>query len=385
MKFISYAQNYEDVILWRALKSIQNGFYVDIGANHPSIDSVTKAFYQKGWRGINIEPVSTWFELIQEDRPEDINLQVAVSSSAGTLDFFEVVNTGLSTTNFAFAEQHIEQKGYKVIDYEVPCRTLTDICNEHEVNDIHFLKIDIEGCEKEAIEGIDFSTIRPWVLLIEATLPNTQIADHEAWEHLILEADYDYVYFDGLNRFYVAKEHSELKEAFGVPPNFWDDFITPKEQELTQEKQELQSKCLEKDKANSRLKANYETLEANFAALEVSFHTLTNSRTMRLTQLLRTVVFRVRQLKQLIYRFSLEKPRRYLKRIQLSTISFVLANPALKKVARKMSNRFPFVMDYSRQLLSGSMARSRSSEDSNLSPLVSKVLLDLKASIKRTN
>ena len=57
MTFISYAQNFEDVILWRAFKNLQNGFYVDVGANDPINDSVTQAFYEKGWRGINIEPI----------------------------------------------------------------------------------------------------------------------------------------------------------------------------------------------------------------------------------------------------------------------------------------------------------------------------------------
>lgn len=56
MSFISYAQNYEDVMLWRALKHIANGFYIDVGAAWPDKHSVTKAFYDRGWRGINIEP-----------------------------------------------------------------------------------------------------------------------------------------------------------------------------------------------------------------------------------------------------------------------------------------------------------------------------------------
>jgi len=56
MTFVSYAQNYEDVMLWRALKHIENGFYIDVGAAWPSEHSVTKLFYDEGWRGINIEP-----------------------------------------------------------------------------------------------------------------------------------------------------------------------------------------------------------------------------------------------------------------------------------------------------------------------------------------
>lgn len=69
MTFISYAQNLEDVILFRALKGVEQGFYIDAGAQDPEIDSVTKAFYERGWRGINIEPVERWFQDLVADRP----------------------------------------------------------------------------------------------------------------------------------------------------------------------------------------------------------------------------------------------------------------------------------------------------------------------------
>ena len=44
MTFISYAQNFEDVMLRRVLKHVENGFYIDVGAQDPSADSVTKLF-----------------------------------------------------------------------------------------------------------------------------------------------------------------------------------------------------------------------------------------------------------------------------------------------------------------------------------------------------
>lgn len=62
MNVISYSQNFEDIILWRALKNIENGFYIDVGANDPVVHSVTKLFYENGWRGINCEPVEYWFK-----------------------------------------------------------------------------------------------------------------------------------------------------------------------------------------------------------------------------------------------------------------------------------------------------------------------------------
>ena len=69
MKFVSFAQNFEDVILWRVLKDVLSGFYIDVGANDPVIDSVSYAFYQRGWRGIHVEPMPVYAEKIRAARP----------------------------------------------------------------------------------------------------------------------------------------------------------------------------------------------------------------------------------------------------------------------------------------------------------------------------
>ena len=90
MTFISYAQNFEDVMLWRALKHIPRGFYIDVGANHPEEDSVTKAFYDRGWRGINIEPLLQCHLLLEQQRPLDTNLNLAAGAQDGQLNLFEV-------------------------------------------------------------------------------------------------------------------------------------------------------------------------------------------------------------------------------------------------------------------------------------------------------
>ena len=81
---ISYAQNFEDVMLWRALKNVKNGFYVDVGAGRPELDSVTKHFYEQGWHGINIEPHSEDFLLLAAARPRDVNLNIAIGPQKWT-------------------------------------------------------------------------------------------------------------------------------------------------------------------------------------------------------------------------------------------------------------------------------------------------------------
>jgi FkbM family methyltransferase len=231
MSFVSYAQNFEDVMLWRALKHVDQGFYVDVGANDPDIDSVTKAFYEQGWRGINIEPIPQWFERLQKERPRDINLQLAAGREPGEITLYEIPDTGLSTAERAFVERHKAERGYQSHEQKVPVETLTNLCERYHTAPIHFLKIDVEGMEKAVLEGLDFQKIRPWIILVESTLPNSQEECHADWEPLLLDAGYQYAYFDGLNRFYVANEHSELLHAFKAPPNVFDDFTLRQQQE----------------------------------------------------------------------------------------------------------------------------------------------------------
>lgn len=219
--FITYAQNGEDVLLWRALKDVQNGFYIDVGAQDPVSESVTKAFYERGWHGINIEPVPHWHERLVQDRPHDINLRIAVSNQPGTIKLYEVEGTGLSTSDADFADRH-KSAGYTLSEHVVECVTLDQICADRQVETVHFLKIDCEGCEKAVLEGISLTDTRPWIILIEATEPNSTAPTWDQWEKLLTDRGYGFVFFDGLNRFYVADEHPELVPAFDSPVNVFD-------------------------------------------------------------------------------------------------------------------------------------------------------------------
>ena len=219
MTFISYAQNFEDIRLWRALQSVENGFYLDIGANHPTDDSVTRAFYDHGWRGINIEPVSTYYEALCQQRPNDINLQCVAGENAESLTFYTIADTGLSTVEASVARQHRES-GMDVREQTVQSRTLASICEQYaQDRPIHFLKIDVEGHEETVLRGMDFSRWRPWIILIE-----TPWARDQAWESLVTNAGYQSILFDGINTYYLAEEHLALKPAFDIPPCNLDDF-----------------------------------------------------------------------------------------------------------------------------------------------------------------
>lgn len=238
MAFVSFAQNFEDVLLFRALHKVTQGNYVDIGANHPVEDSVTKAFYDRGWRGVNVEPVAYWLQKLQEDRPKDLNIQVAISNTDQPLEFFEISETGLSTLDTVRACQYREE-GFTVTTTTVECWTLKRLFETIKQPVTHFLKIDVEGAEAQVIASGDWKTYRPWIVLIESTRPNTNESDHDAWEPILLEADYQFVWFDGINRYYLAYEHQHLAAAFKIPVNVLDGYISYREVALAESRYEL--------------------------------------------------------------------------------------------------------------------------------------------------
>lgn len=222
MNFVSYAQNFEDVMLWRALKHVQHGLYIDVGAQHPIVDSVSKAFYENGWRGVHIEPVQHYADLLRLDRPDETVLQVALSDSSGVLELNVIRDTGLSTGISAVAQRHVAEHGFECDTVQVPMLTLSMALPFLAGKEVHWLKIDVEGFEEKVLRGWDSSTLRPWIMVVEATIPNSPETDFASWDALIIVAGYHFVYFDGLNRFYVADEHAELRAAFDVPPNVFD-------------------------------------------------------------------------------------------------------------------------------------------------------------------
>lgn len=223
MGIISYAQNFEDVMLWRSLGNIPNGFYIDIGAQDPIVDSVSKAFYENGWCGINIEPTPNYANLLRQERPNDVVIQAAVSDKSGAMVFYEIPQTGISTGDPSIADEH-KKRGFKVIEISVPCITLSQIFLRAGDREINWLKIDVEGFERRVLSSWGRSKVRPWVVVVESTLPLSQTESHKSWEHLLLKRGYQFVYFDGLNRFYVSEHHQELAGAFKSGPNVFDEF-----------------------------------------------------------------------------------------------------------------------------------------------------------------
>ncbi len=201
----TFAQYNEDVILAALLHDVRSGFYIDVGANYPTIDSVTKYFYDRGWRGINVEPVKRLHADLEKERPNDINLQCGLGEKEGQVTFREYPEkVGHSTFEINQKKEHHE----KFNDYEVPVTTLKKLLQEYKPKKIHFLKIDVEGYEYEVVAGNDWTKYRPEVICIEAN----HIA--KDWSPILLKNNYKLFIKDGLNEYYVADESWQRTVGF---------------------------------------------------------------------------------------------------------------------------------------------------------------------------
>lgn len=220
---ISYAQNFEDVMLWRAVGGAADGFFVDIGGQDPVVDSVSRLFHEHGWHGIHVEPHPDYSEALRRAYADDVVIASAVGAARDVLPYYRLDGTGLSTLSQKIAEGH-SGKGFKVSKSQVSVVTLDDVFSIAGDREIHWLKIDVEGFEQQVLEGWQKSPLRPWIIVLESTLPTSRSENYAAWEDLVLCKGYQFAYGDGLNRFYVSDTHPELAEKLNHPPNLFDGF-----------------------------------------------------------------------------------------------------------------------------------------------------------------
>jgi FkbM family methyltransferase len=211
-----YSQFYEDYILAYVLRDRPTGTFVDVGANDPNINSVTKYFYLKGWRGVDVEPNPDLVKLLREARPEDYVAPVGISNKQATLTFynFPTVN-GLSTFDRSIADEHTKA-GVKYETMSIPVDTLDHVLAKQDKvkGPFTFMNVDVEGFEREVLSSLDFGKYPPEIILAESTAPETENPTYHGWEDLLDEHGYVFAMDDGLNRYYVNPEHKDLLPRF---------------------------------------------------------------------------------------------------------------------------------------------------------------------------
>ena len=261
MPFVSYAQNQEDVLLHRVFGGQETGFYVDVGAFHPVRGSVTKAFYDRGWSGINVEPGQV-FEELAAARPRDVNLRMAALDRVGEVAFVEdAADAGMS---------HVAATpggpGPGPAARMVPCDTIENIIRDHSRRrPVDFLKIDAEGAEAAIIGHTDWRRLRPRVLVIETTLPWSTTLANQDWEPVLLEQGYLRAFFDGINCFYIPEEEAAaLLRHFQAPVNVLDSArqYDPAAEAVAAERDRLHASLAAAEAERERLRAEVVSAQA---------------------------------------------------------------------------------------------------------------------------
>ena len=190
----SYSQLGEDLVIDQLLNYKDKGVYVDIGAHHPTRLSNTKRFYNRGWRGINVDPNPFLIKKFKEERKEDINLILGVGKKNGFLFFYEFFPSTLSTLSAKEAKKYINE-GFKLVSQKkVPVKTLSFILEKYCKNKvINFLSVDTEGMDLEVLQSNNWKKYKPQVICVENHGNNKNILN------FLKEHGYQLKYNNGLN------------------------------------------------------------------------------------------------------------------------------------------------------------------------------------------
>lgn len=179
MKYYSQC-NQDRILNEKIFKNNKNGFYVDVGANHPTIISNTYFFEKElNWNGICIEPQKDMYELLQKER-KSINLNYGVYNKKTELEFCKTIS-GLSGIVETYDPNHIRrinkesfENNIKNVIEKIKVDTLENIFDEYNVKTVDYITIDTEGSEYEILQGINFDKVKINVIDIEDNYPNSE-------------------------------------------------------------------------------------------------------------------------------------------------------------------------------------------------------------------
>ena len=207
---IYYSQFGEDIVLKGfILRSINNGFYVDVGCYHPKKYSNTYKLYKRGWRGINIDLDRLKIKAFNWVRPQDHNVTAAISDQKSTVKVYNFGHYSLDST----LDEHTAFKNREKIQgvREVESRTLSEIIESSPFagRQIDLLSIDTEGHDLNVLKSLDFEKYKPRLVIIETHLMNMdQIMESELYQYL-KGKDYYLINWVGFTLFFTY-HHNQL-------------------------------------------------------------------------------------------------------------------------------------------------------------------------------
>ena len=156
-----------DVIIENIFRNQEFGFYIDVGCQHPIKNNNTLILYNKGWKGINIDLDKDNIDLFKKSRPNDENVNIAVSNEIKEVDLYfyhkkSPINTiDKKTSQFQKAKVSSIKK--------IKTDTLNNILSSSKYTNIKIdlLSVDVEGHEIQVLEGLDFIRYKPSIIVVE--------------------------------------------------------------------------------------------------------------------------------------------------------------------------------------------------------------------------
>jgi len=162
-----------DIKILPYLQDIEHGFFVEAGALDGMFMTNTKILEELGWNGLLIEPSHKAAELCRKNRTALVEECALVSRSYdkptvyGDFVFDGEYGIGAwsSIGHHAYGRRTAEE--FQSFTTEVRALTLEQVLDNHSIEHIDVLSLDVEGYELQVLEGIDFEKVTISFILIE--------------------------------------------------------------------------------------------------------------------------------------------------------------------------------------------------------------------------
>jgi hypothetical protein len=197
---LSFSEFGEDILIQSHFNYKENGFFVDVGCNHPVTNSITFALYLKGWSGVNVDGNKDLVNECLRIRKKDISVNALVSNEEKEVEYIRFSNDALNSINGDVIEEW--NKSMVIAKEKRSTVTLTNLLKSYFPNGkkIDLLSIDVEEHDFEVLSSLDFQLFPPQLIVIE--MKNFRMSEPHPIRNFLMEKNYEMIYYARLNGYF---------------------------------------------------------------------------------------------------------------------------------------------------------------------------------------